>query len=87
MNQALLDKFLERSPFLEATGKLDKGVFPEQRPVLNPILHPVSDLGVSELLEGANVALVGVLNVVEGVEGIHRREVIGKEMTSSKKGI
>jgi hypothetical protein len=37
------------------------------------------------LLEGADVALVGVLYVVEGVEGVHRREAIDKEMTGSKK--
>ena len=79
--------FVNSRPLLKATGELDKRVFPWECTLLNSILHPVANLGIPELLEGADVALVGVLYVVKGTERIHRREVIDKEMTSSKKGV
>jgi hypothetical protein len=71
MKQSSLDEIIEPSPLLEATGELHVGVLPQKRPLLNPLLHPVPDLRVPKLLKGANVPLISVLNVVEGVERIH----------------
>jgi hypothetical protein len=71
VKQVFLHERLERRALLEAPGELDVRILPQERTLMDTVRHPVADLRIPELLEGSDVALIGVLNVGEGVEGVH----------------
>ncbi|WP_251963849.1 hypothetical protein [Salinibacter ruber] len=76
MDQALIGELLQRSAAFKSPVELEVWVAPEERALVDPLLNPLLDLRITELLEGPDVGLVGVLDIGEDVEGIHGRSCI-----------
>ena len=65
MKQSIIYQVRQRIARSEGAGDLNKGWLPQKRTFVHPFQDPIADLGVLELLEGADVGEVLLLNSLE----------------------